>query len=61
MNISNYGPKLLLTLFSKVFEEVMYRYSSITGHLNNNKILVEEHFEFRKKLAREETIYKLTN
>jgi hypothetical protein len=31
------------------------------GHININKILIEEHFEFRKNLAKEETIYKLTN
>jgi hypothetical protein len=31
------------------------------GHLNINKILVEEHFGFRKNLATEEAIYKLTN
>ena len=59
MNISNYRPILLLPLFSKVFEEDTY--SRLMGHLNINKILVEEHFGFRKNLATEEAIYKLTN
>jgi hypothetical protein len=30
------------------------------GHLNINKILVEEHFGFRKNFAKEEAIYNLT-
>ena len=59
MNISNYRPVLILTLFSNVFEEVMY--SRPIGHLNINKILVEEQFGFRRNLATEEAIYKLTN
>ena len=59
MSISNYRPILLLTLFSKVFEEIMY--SRLMGHLNINKILVEEHFGSRKNLATGEAIYKLTN
>ena len=46
MNIYNYRPILLLTLFSKVFEEVMY--SRLMGHLNINEILVEEHSGFRE-------------
>ena len=59
MNISNYRPILLLTLFSIVFEGAMY--SRFMGHLNINKILVEEHFGFWKHLATEEVISKLTN
>jgi len=59
MNIYNYRPILLLTLFSKVFEEVMN--SRLMGHLNINKILVVEHSGFRKNLATEEAINKLTN
>jgi len=57
INISNYGPILLLSLFSKVFEEVVY--SRLVGHLNINKILVEEHFGFRKNLATEEAIMSM--
>jgi hypothetical protein len=56
MNVSNYRPVLLLILFSKVFEEVMY--SRLMGDLNINKILVEGQFGFRKNLATEEVIYK---
>ena len=59
MNISNYRSILLLTLFSIVFEGAMY--SRFMGHLNINKILVEEHFGFRKNLTTEEAFYKLTN
>jgi len=59
MNISNYRPILLLTLFSKVFEEVMN--SRFMGYLSINKVLVEEHCGFRKNLATEEATNKLTN
>jgi hypothetical protein len=35
-------------------------YARLMGHLKINKILVEEQFGFRKNLATEEVIYKLT-
>jgi hypothetical protein len=57
--MSNYRRTLLLSLFSKVFEEVMF--SRLMGHSNINKILVEERFGLRKNLATEEAVYKLTN
>jgi fructose-1,6-bisphosphatase/inositol monophosphatase family enzyme len=47
--ISNYRPVSLLTSFSKVLEKVMY--NRILRHLNNNNILPEEQFGFRKNLT----------
>ena len=35
-------------------------YARLMEHLKINKILVEEQFGFRKNLATEEVIYKLT-
>jgi len=59
INIFNYRPISLLTSFSKVFEKVMY--ARLMEHLKINKILVEEQFGFKKNLATEEVIYKLTH
>jgi hypothetical protein len=53
--ISNYRPVSLLTSFSKVLGKVMY--NRVLGHLNNNNILVEEHWRFRKKLTTEGATY----
>jgi fructose-1,6-bisphosphatase/inositol monophosphatase family enzyme len=58
INISNYRPVSLLTSFSKVFEKVMY--ARLMEHLKTNKIFAEEQFGFKKNLATEEVIYKLT-
>jgi hypothetical protein len=57
--ISKYRPVSLLTSFSNVLEKVMY--NRILRHLNNNKILAEEQFGFRKNLTTEKATYELTN
>jgi hypothetical protein len=49
-----YRPIQLLTLFTEVFEKVMY--SRLMENLYINKILVEEQFEFRQNLATQEAI-----
>ena len=59
MNPTNYMPISLLTSFSKVFEKALY--ITLTEHLNSNKLLVGNHFGFRKGMANEDAIFKLTN
>jgi len=59
MNPTNYGPISLLTSFSKVFEKVLY--IRLTEHFNTNKLLVGNHFGFRKGIAAEDAIFKLRN
>jgi hypothetical protein len=56
-NPSNYRPTSLLTCFSKVFEKALY--IKLTEHINNSNILVGLQFGFRKKLAREDAVFKL--
>jgi hypothetical protein len=61
MNATNYRPTSLLSLltsFSKVFEKAMY--IRLIEHLNINKIMVKQQFGFRKNLAREDAICKVT-
>jgi hypothetical protein len=56
-NPSNYRPILLLTSFSKIFEEALY--FRLTEHINNNNMLVGQQFGIRKRLAMEDAIFKL--
>jgi hypothetical protein len=59
MNPKNYWPISLLISFSKVFEKALY--IRLTEHFNTNKLLVENQFGFRKRIATEDAIFKLTN
>ena len=56
---SNYRPISLLTSFSKVIEKALY--NRLIEYVNNNKILNPLQFGFRKKLATEDAIFKLTH
>jgi hypothetical protein len=58
-DVSNYRPILLLTTFSKIFEQVMYR--RLSQHLNVNKVITPEQFCFHKNCNTETEIYSLTN
>jgi hypothetical protein len=55
---SNYRP-ISLTSFSKVLEKALYK--RLIEHINNNNILQGEQFGFRKRLATEDAIFKLTH
>jgi hypothetical protein len=57
-DVSNYRPISLLTTFSKIFEQVMYR--RLRQHLNVNKVVTTEQFGFQKKCNTETAIYSLT-
>jgi len=59
MNSTNYRPISLLTSFSKVFEKALC--VRLIQHLNTNKLLVGNQFGFRKGVATEDVIFKLTN
>jgi len=57
---SNYRPISMLTSFSKVLEKALYR--RLIQHIdNNNNILNEQQFGFRKRLSTEDAIFKLTH
>ena len=56
---TNYRPISLLTSFSKVFEKALY--IRLIEHSNINKLLVGNKFGFRKGIATEDAIFKLTN
>jgi hypothetical protein len=58
-NPTNYRPISLLTSFSKVFEKAPC--TRLTDHFNTYKLLVGNQFGFRKGIATEEAIFKLTN
>jgi hypothetical protein len=58
-DVSNYRPISLLTTFSKIFEQVMYR--RLRQHLNVNKVITPEQFGFKKNCNTETAIYSLTN
>jgi len=49
----------LLTSFSKVFEKALY--IRLNEHINNYNILIGQQFGFRKRLAMEDAIFKLTH
>jgi len=59
MNPTNYRPISLLTSFSLVLEKALY--IRLTEHCNSNKLLVGNQFGFRKGIATEDDIFKLTN
>ena len=48
-----------LTPFSKVFEKALY--TRLTIHFNTHKLLTRNQFGFRKDIATEDVIFKLTN
>jgi hypothetical protein len=54
-NMSNCRPVSLLTTFSKVLEKVML--SRISHYLQNNNILVQEQFVFRKGMSVEDEAF----
>jgi hypothetical protein len=56
---TNYRPTLLLPVFSKVFEKVIYR--RIYCHLTSNNILVKAHFGFRHNNSTEVVVYTFIN
>jgi hypothetical protein len=58
-NMSNYRAISLLTTFCKVNENVMHNRKS--HYLNANNILVSEQFDFRKGIAIENAVFKLTD
>ena len=59
MNPTNYRPISLLTSFSKLFGRALY--IRLMKHFYSNKLLVGNHFGFRKGIATEDAIFKLTN
>jgi hypothetical protein len=56
---SNYRPTSMLTSFSKVLEKALY--NRLIEYLNNNYILNSQQFGFRKNLATEDAIFRLTH
>ena len=56
---SNYRPISMLTSFSKVLEKALYK--RLMQHIDNNNILNEQQFGFRKRLSTEDAIFKLTH
>ena len=58
MNPTNYRSLSLLIFFFKVFEKALY--TRLTEHFNSNKLLVGNHFSYRKGIATEDIIFKLT-
>jgi hypothetical protein len=57
--LSNYWPILLLPIFSKITEKIIYK--RLYSHLNKNNILVTERFGFREKSSTEMATYSLLN
>jgi hypothetical protein len=55
---SNYRRISLLTSFSKAFGKALY--NRLIEHINNNNILVRQQLDFRKRLATDDAIFKLT-
>jgi retron-type reverse transcriptase len=58
INPANYRPVSLLTT-SKILEKALY--TRLIGHFDTNQLLVDNQFGFRKGIATEDAIYKLTN
>ena len=56
-NVANYRPISLLTLFSKVFEKIIYK--RILKHVETNNILVDEQYGFRTSSSTDKASYKL--
>ena len=59
MNPTNYRPISLFTSFLKVFERALYIRK--TEHFYSNNLLVGNQIGFRKGVATEDAIFKLTN
>jgi Notch-like protein len=59
INMTNYRPISLLTVFSKVFEKAMH--SRLNQHLHANNILVPEQHGFRKSISTEDAAFRLTD
>ena len=59
MNPKNYRPISLLTSFLKIFEKVLC--IKLTENFYGNTVLVGNLFGFRKGIANEDTIFKITN
>jgi hypothetical protein len=58
-DISNYSPISLLTMFSKIFEKLIY--NRLYSHFENNSILVHEQFGFRIQHSTEQAVFSLIN
>jgi Notch-like protein len=58
-HLSNYRPISLLTFFSKIFENIVYR--RLYYHIYCNHILVNEQFGFTNNQSTEISSYNLTN
>jgi len=59
MNPPTYRPISLLTFFLKVFVKALY--IRLNEHFYSSKLLVGNKFDFRKGIATEDAIFKLTN
>lgn len=59
VDITNYRPISMLTVFSKVLEKTMYH--RLNQHLQVNNILVQEQFGFRKDLSTDHAAFSLTS
>jgi hypothetical protein len=57
--VSTYRPISLLTSFSKIFEEVIYK--RLYDHVNSNNILANEQYGFRNNSSNEKASYNLIN
>jgi hypothetical protein len=57
--ITNYRPISLITIFSKIFEKVLYKRRYY--HLTLNSILLKEQFGFRCNSSTEIAVYGLIN
>jgi hypothetical protein len=58
VDMANYRPISMLTVFKKVIEKTMYR--RLNQHLQVNNILVHEQFGFRKYLSTDYAAFSLT-
>ena len=56
--MTNYGPILLLPVFSKVFEKAVH--SRLSHHLNTNNTLVPEQHAFGNGMSTEDATFRLT-
>jgi hypothetical protein len=59
VDITNYRPISMLTVFSKVLEKTMYH--RLNQHLQVNNLLVQEQFGFWKDLSTNHAAFSLTN
>jgi hypothetical protein len=57
--LTNYRPISLLTVFSKVLENVTY--NRLSQHMHTNSILIPEEFVFRQGSSAENASFSLTN